>query len=72
MRSDLAGLVLILASATMARAEAYPAGMTGGDVGRLVRQALAAAGQSVSGSNLYRRFVQQCLAERGYQVIGWH
>ena len=34
--------------------------------------AATAAGQSVSGSSLYRSFVQQCLAERGYQVIGWH
>ncbi|WP_146183327.1 hypothetical protein [Limnohabitans sp. JirII-29] len=34
--------------------------------------AATAAGQSVGGSSLYRRFVQQCLAERGYQVIGWH
>ena len=34
--------------------------------------AATAAGQSVGGSGLYRRFVQQCLAERGYQVIGWH
>ena len=31
-----------------------------------------AAGQSVGGSSLYRQFVQQCLAERGYHVIGWH
>jgi hypothetical protein len=31
-----------------------------------------AAGQAVGGSNLYRNFVQQCLAERGYHVIGWH
>jgi outer membrane lipoprotein SlyB len=31
-----------------------------------------AAGQSVGGSSLYRSFVQQCLAERGYHVIGWH
>ena len=31
-----------------------------------------AAGQSVGGSSLYRNFVQQCLAERGYHVIGWH
>jgi hypothetical protein len=30
-----------------------------------------AAGQSVAGSSLYRQFVQQCLAERGYHVIGW-
>jgi hypothetical protein len=34
--------------------------------------AATAAGQSVSGSSLYRQFVHQCLAERGYQVIGWH
>ena len=34
--------------------------------------AATAAGQSVSGSSLYRQFVQQCLAERGYHVIGWH
>ena len=34
--------------------------------------AATAAGQSVGGSALYRQFVQQCLAERGYQVIGWH
>ncbi len=34
--------------------------------------AATAAGQSVGGSNLYRQFVQQCLTERGYQVIGWH
>jgi outer membrane lipoprotein SlyB len=34
--------------------------------------AATAAGQSVGGSSLYRQFVQQCLAERGYQVIGWH
>jgi len=34
--------------------------------------AATAAGQSVGGSGLYRRFVQQCLTERGYQVIGWH
>ena len=34
--------------------------------------AATAAGQSVGGSSLYRRFVQQCLAERGYQVIGWN
>jgi hypothetical protein len=34
--------------------------------------AATAAGQSVGGSGLYRQFVQQCLAERGYQVIGWH
>ncbi len=33
--------------------------------------AATAAGQSVGGSSLYRQFVQQCLAERGYQVIGW-
>jgi len=26
----------------------------------------------VGGSGLYRQFVQQCLAERGYHVIGWH
>ena len=30
------------------------------------------ASQSVEGSNLYRQFVQQCLAERGYHIIGWH
>lgn len=48
MRSVLAGLVLILAVATMARAEDSPAGMTGAEVGRLVRQALAAAGQRVT------------------------
>jgi len=34
--------------------------------------AATAAAQSVGGSGLYRQFVQQCLAERGYQVIGWH
>ena len=34
--------------------------------------AATAAGQSVGGSSLYRQFVQQCLGERGYQVIGWH
>jgi hypothetical protein len=34
--------------------------------------AATAAGQSVGGSSLYRNFVHQCLAERGYQVIGWH
>lgn len=34
--------------------------------------AATAAGQSVGGSALYRQFVQQCLAERGYHVIGWH
>jgi hypothetical protein len=34
--------------------------------------AATAAGQSVGGSSLYRQFVQQCLAERGYQVIGWN
>jgi len=34
--------------------------------------AATAAGQSVGGSSLYRQFVQQCLAERGYNVIGWH
>jgi hypothetical protein len=34
--------------------------------------AATAAGQSVGGSSLYRKFVQQCLAERGYQVIGWN
>jgi hypothetical protein len=34
--------------------------------------AATAAGQSVGGSNIYRQFVQQCLAERGYQVMGWH
>ena len=34
--------------------------------------AAATAGQSVSGSGLYRQFVQQCLAEHGYHVIGWH
>ncbi len=33
--------------------------------------AATAAGQSVGGSSLFRQFVQQCLAERGYQVIGW-
>ncbi len=33
--------------------------------------AATAAGQSVGGSSLYRQFVQQCLAERGYHVIGW-
>ncbi len=33
--------------------------------------AATASGQSVGGSSLYRQFVQQCLAERGYQVIGW-
>ncbi len=33
--------------------------------------AATAAGQSVGGSGLYRQFVQQCLTERGYQVIGW-
>jgi hypothetical protein len=34
--------------------------------------AATAAGQSVGGSGIYRQFVQQCLAERGYQVIGWN
>ena len=34
--------------------------------------AATAAGQSVGGSGVYRKFVQQCLAERGYHVIGWH
>jgi hypothetical protein len=34
--------------------------------------AATAAGQSVGGSNMHRQFVQQCLSERGYQVIGWH
>ena len=34
--------------------------------------AATAAGQSVGGSSLYRQFVQQCLAERGYRVVGWH
>jgi hypothetical protein len=34
--------------------------------------AATAAGQSVGGSSLYRQFVQQCLGERGYHVIGWH
>lgn len=34
--------------------------------------AATAAGQSVGGSPIYRQFVQQCLAERGYHVIGWH
>jgi hypothetical protein len=34
--------------------------------------AATAAGQSVGGSNIHRQFVQQCLAERGYQVIGWN
>ncbi len=34
--------------------------------------AATAAGQSIGGSGMYRQFVQQCLGERGYQVIGWH
>ena len=34
--------------------------------------AATAAGQLVGGSGLYRQFVQQCLAERGYHIIGWH
>ena len=34
--------------------------------------AATAASQSVDGSDLYRQFVQQCLAERGYRVIGWY
>ena len=34
--------------------------------------AATAAGQSVGGSSIYRQFVQQCLGERGYQVIGWN
>jgi outer membrane lipoprotein SlyB len=34
--------------------------------------AATAAAQSVGGSSMYRQFVQQCLGERGYQVIGWH
>jgi hypothetical protein len=34
--------------------------------------AATAAGQSVGGSSMHRQFVQQCLAERGYQVIGWN
>jgi outer membrane lipoprotein SlyB len=34
--------------------------------------AATAAGQSMGGSTLYRQFMQQCLAERGYRVIGWH
>jgi outer membrane lipoprotein SlyB len=34
--------------------------------------AATAAAQSVGGSPIYRQFVQQCLAERGYQVIGWN
>lgn len=34
--------------------------------------AATAAGQSVGGSSMHRQFVQQCLTERGYQVIGWN
>ena len=34
--------------------------------------AATAAGQFVGGSSIYRQFVQQFLAERGYQVIGWN
>jgi hypothetical protein len=34
--------------------------------------AATAAGQSVGGNPMYRQFVQQCLAERGYHVIGWN
>ena len=34
--------------------------------------AATAAGQSVGGSSIYRQFVQQCVGERGYQVIGWN
>jgi len=33
--------------------------------------AATAAGQSFSGSPIYRQFVQQCLTERGYHVLGW-
>ncbi len=33
--------------------------------------AATAAGQSVGGSSLFRQFVQQCVAERGYQVSRW-
>lgn len=33
--------------------------------------AATAAGQSVGGSGMYRQFVQHCLAERGYKVMGW-
>jgi hypothetical protein len=51
--------------------------MFSGNMGRgLVRGgAMGAAGGTAAGAvspdELKRRFVNQCLAEKGYQVIGW-
>lgn len=33
--------------------------------------AATATNQSISGSPLYRQFMQRCLSAKGYEVIGW-
>lgn len=65
------------AGATIGAAMGAVGGMFRGDVGRgIVRGgAIGAAGGGAAGAvspdQLKQRFVNQCLAEKGYQVIGW-
>lgn len=65
------------AGATIGAAMGAVSGMFSGNVGRgLVRGgAIGAAGGGAAGAispdELKRRYVNQCLAEKGYQVIGW-
>lgn len=65
------------AGAAIGAAMGAVSGLFTGNVGRgLVRGgAIGAAGGGVAGAlspdEIKRRFVNQCLAEKGYQVLGW-
>jgi len=65
------------AGATIGAAMGAVSGMFSGNMGRgLVRGgAIGAAGGGAAGAvspdQLKRRYVNQCLADKGYQVIGW-
>lgn len=65
------------AGATIGAAMGAVSGMFSGNLGRgLVRGgAIGAAGGGAAGAvspdQLKRRYVNQCLADKGYQVIGW-
>ena len=51
--------------------DALRAGAAGAAVGGSAG-AVSGAFHDDKPNGVYRQFVQQCLAERGYQVIGWH
>ena len=46
-------------------------GAAAGAAGGGARGGIKGTSESGSGDNLYRRFIETCLRDKGYRVIGW-